>query len=108
MLSDPLNLPNSLSIPADLHNSLFLILFICGTPLEHLKHFNSRTFTFPFSALLKLHASAPNAVGTITPSYRHFFTYIYCFLKPIKTVRFCPGRFGVLFYSVVLGCRYTP
>ena len=37
----------------------------------------SRTFTFLLSAFLIPHASAlHNAVGTITPSYRHFFPFI--------------------------------
>ena len=47
------------------------------TPTKLLKHFISRTFTFPLSALLIPHASAPyNAVGTITPSYGHFLAFI--------------------------------
>ena len=42
-----------------------------------LNHFILRTFTFSLSALLIPHASAPyNAVGTNTPSYRHFFAFI--------------------------------
>ena len=47
------------------------------TPTKLLKHIISRTFTFLLSALLIPHAFAPyNAVGTITPSYRHFLGFI--------------------------------
>ena len=53
--------------------SSFLNLSIRDTPTKHLKLFISKTFTFLLAALLIPHASAPcNAVGTITPSYRHF------------------------------------
>ena len=62
----------SLSIPALLRTSSFLTRFIRDTPTKLLKHFISRTFTL----LLIPHASAPyNAVGTNTPSYRHFLAY---------------------------------
>ena len=55
----------SLSIPALLRTSSFLTLSIRGTPTKLLKHLISRTFTFPLSALLIPHDSAPyNAVGT--------------------------------------------
>ena len=47
------------------------------TPTKLLKHFISKTFTFLLSAPLIPYASAPfNAVGTITPSYRHFLAFI--------------------------------
>ena len=65
-------LANSLSIPAILCTSSFLTLSIYDTPTKVLKHFIWRTFTFLLSALLIPYASAPyNAIGTITPSYRH-------------------------------------
>ena len=68
---------NSLSIPALLRTFSFLTLSIRDTPTKLLKHFISRTFTFLLSALLIPHASAPyNAVGKITPSYRHFLAFI--------------------------------
>ena len=42
------------------------------SPTKLLKHFISRTFSFLLPALHIPHASAPyNAVGRITPSYRH-------------------------------------
>ena len=70
-------LPNSLSIPALLRTSSFLTLSIRDTPTKLLNHFISRTFTFLLSALLMPHVSAPyNAVGTITPSFRHFLALI--------------------------------
>ena len=70
-------LANSLSIPALLRTSSFLTLSIRDTPTKLLKHFISRTFTFLLSELLIPHTSAPsNAVGTITPSYRHFLAFI--------------------------------
>ena len=70
-------LANYFSIPALLCTSSFLTLSIRGTPTKLLKHFISRTFTFLLSALLIPHASAPyNAVGKITPSYRHFLAFI--------------------------------
>ena len=54
-----------------------LTLSIRDTSTKLLKHFISRTFTFLLSALFKPHASATyNAVGTITPSYRHFLGFI--------------------------------
>ena len=57
--------------------SSFLTLSICDTPTKLLKHLISRTFTFLLSAILIPHVSAPyNAVGTITPSYRHFLAFI--------------------------------
>ena len=70
-------LANSLSIPALVRTSSFLTLFIPDTRTKLLNHFISITFTFLLSALLIPHASAPyNAVGTITPSYRHFLAFI--------------------------------
>ena len=67
------------SLPA-LHSWLQMIIIIISiriTPTKLLKHFISRTFTFLLSALLIPHASAPyNAVGSITPSYRHFLSFI--------------------------------
>ena len=70
-----------LSIPVLLHTSLFVTVSICDTPTKCLKHFISRTFTVFLSALLiphTVHTSALyNAIGTITPSYRHFFTFIF-------------------------------
>ena len=70
-------LANSLSIPALLRTSSFLTLSIRDTPTKLLKHFISRTFTFLLSALLISYVSSLyNAVGTITPSYRHFFCFI--------------------------------
>ena len=69
-------LPNSHSIPALLRTSSFLTSSVWDTPTKLHKYFISRTFTFSFSALLIPHASALyNAIGTITPSYRHFFTF---------------------------------
>ena len=69
-------------MPALLRTSLFLTLSIRDTPIKLIKHFISRTLTFLLSALLMPHASAPySAVGTITPSYRHFLAFIlilYC------------------------------
>ena len=66
-----------LSIRALLRTSSFPTLPIRDTPTKLLKHLISRTFTFLLSALLIPHASAPyNAVGTITPSYRHFLALI--------------------------------
>ena len=66
-----------LSISAHLLTSSFITLSIRDTPTKLLKHFISRTFAFLLSAFLILHASAPyNAVGTITPSYRHFLVFI--------------------------------
>ena len=50
-------LANSLSIPALLHTSSFL-LYPFETLQSHFSHFISRTFTFLTSALLILHASA--------------------------------------------------
>ena len=68
---------NSLSIPALLRTSSFLTLSIRANPTKLLKLFITRTFTFLHSALLIIHASAPyNGVGTIAPSYRHFFAFI--------------------------------
>ena len=62
-------LANSLSIQA-------LLRTIRDTPIKLLKDFISRTFTFLLSALLMPHPSALyNAVGTITPSCRHFAIY---------------------------------
>ena len=70
-------LANSLSVPALLRTSSFLTLSIRDTPTKLLKHFISRTFTFLLSAFLIPHTSAPyNAVGTITPSYKHFLACI--------------------------------
>ena len=71
-------LANSLYIPALLRTSSFLTIFIRDTPTKLFKHFISKTFTFLLSALLIPHASALyNAVGSITPSYRHFLAFIY-------------------------------
>ena len=62
--------------------SSFLTQSIHDTQTKHLKHFILRTFTSLLSALFTPHASAPyNVVGTITPLYRHCFTFIpilYC------------------------------
>ena len=58
--------------PTKLLKCFISSLSIRDTPTKLLKRFISRTFTFLLSALLIPHASAPyNAVGTITPSYRH-------------------------------------
>ena len=70
-------LPNSLFIPALLHKSSCLTVFIHDTPTKLLKHFISRTFAFFLPEFLIPHAYAPyNAIGTITPSYRHFLAFI--------------------------------
>ena len=64
-----------------LRTSSFLTLSIRDTPTKLLKHFISKTFTFLLSALLIINASAPyNAVGTNTPSHRHFsfIPILYC------------------------------
>ena len=49
---------------------------------KYIKHFISRTFTYLLSAFLIPHATASNnKMRTITPSYRHFFSFtpiIYC------------------------------
>ena len=75
--SDPLYSPIPSPIPARLCNCSFLTLPIRGTPTKLLKHFISSTFTFLLSEFLMPLASAPyNTVGTITPSYRHFFALI--------------------------------
>ena len=72
----------SLSIPTLLRTSLFRNLSIRVTPTILLKHFFSKTFTLLISALFILHVSDPyNAVGTITPSYRHILAFVpifYC------------------------------
>ena len=71
-------LANSLSIPALLRTSSFPTQSIRDTPTKLLKHFILKTFTFLLPALLIPQVSAPyNAVGTITPSYRHFFKFIH-------------------------------
>ena len=68
---------SSLSIPALLRTSSFLTLSIHDTKTKLIKHVVARTFTFLLSAIQIPHASVPyNAVGTITPSYRHFFAFI--------------------------------
>ena len=70
-------LANYLSFPALLRTSSIPILSNRDTPTKLLKHFISRTFTFLLPALLIPHASAPyKAVGTITPSYKHFLAFI--------------------------------
>ena len=91
---------NSLSIPALLRTSSFLTLSIRDTPTKLLKHFIPRTFTFLLSALLIPHASAPySAVGTITPSYRHFLTFIPNPLL-LRTLFSAPPSSIPLFHSV--------
>ena len=64
-------------IPALSQTSSFLTLSIRDTPTKLPTYFISRTFSFLLSPLLMPHASALyNAVGTITPSFRHFFSFI--------------------------------
>ena len=68
---------NSLSVPVHLRTSSFPTPSIHDTLTKLFKRLISRTFTFLLSTLRIPHASAPyNAVGTITPSYRHFFKFI--------------------------------
>ena len=63
-----------IAIPALLGSSSFLTQSI---RVEWIFNPYSRTFTLVLSALLIPHASAPyNAVGTITPSCRHFLAFI--------------------------------
>ena len=69
--------PNFLPITALLRTSSFLTQSIGDSPTKLLKQFISRTFTFLLSALLIPHGSALyTAVGTITPSHRHFSAFI--------------------------------
>ena len=70
---------HSTSIPSLLCTSSYLTRSIRDTPYKLLKHFISRTFCyFPFfSAHIIHHVSAlHNAVGTITPSYRHICAFL--------------------------------
>ena len=72
ILTDPLYSPTPFLFQlsyAPLHSQLY--------PFATLQPNFSRTFTFLLSALLIPHESDPyTAVGTITPSYRHFLAFI--------------------------------
>ena len=71
-------LVNSHSIPALLCTSSFLTLSIRDSQTKLLKHFISRRFTFLLTILLIPLAYAPyNAIGTISPSHRHFSAFIH-------------------------------
>ena len=79
---------NNNNIPALLCTSSFQTLSIRDgdTTTKLLKHFIIRTFTFLHSVFLIPHASTPcNAVGTITPSYRHSLDFI---LNPLLSAHF--------------------
>ena len=76
ILSDQLY-SQTISIPALLRASSFLLYPFTTLQPNFSKHFISWIFTFLLSALLISHAFAPyNAVGTITPSYRYFLAFI--------------------------------
>ena len=47
--------------------------------------------------------AASQRLGILRKSFRVFHDR-----SLLKRSGFCPASFGVLFYSVVLGCRYTP
>ena len=64
-------LANSASIPALLRTSLFLTATFCDNP-TNFSNTSSQDHLFSFSRHISYPISLPlNAVGTITPSYRH-------------------------------------
>ena len=106
MHSDSLYFASSIYVPALLCTSSFLFFFIRDTPTKLLKHFISRTITFLLWALLIPHASAPyNAVGIITPLYRHFLhlsPICYCSALPTLYSSHIHSMYHIPFTSFIL------